>query len=134
MISKETKRVVIEDYSEYDGNRCNNGGAYSFTTTYTRKDGEEFAISYSTSADFPYCPKCGSFYADEECPCGMDDYDTVSTAELEGILAGYEEFDDGDPVVSVVDESGETTSFSARRKSVYDDDCEDAFDDDEEVW
>lgn len=133
MISKGAKRVVIEDYSEYDGDHCNNGGAYSFTTTYTHTAGD-FAVSYSTSADFPYCPKCGSFYSDEECPCGMDDYDTVSAAELEEILAGYEEVDDGDYIISIVDESGETTSFSARWKSVYDDDCEDAFDDDEEVW
>lgn len=52
--------VIVTDYSDYDENKCNDGGHYSYSTIYTKvKEGWE--VSYGTSADFTFCPVCGSF-------------------------------------------------------------------------
>lgn len=60
----EAERIVkvsITDWSGYDPDRCNNGGGYSYTTTYYRKDDDKWDVIYSTSAEFEYCPYCGMF-------------------------------------------------------------------------
>jgi hypothetical protein len=58
-------RVRITDYSDFESDRCFNGGNYWFTTIYVpitylleMISGEVF---HSTSADFEYCEFCGSF-------------------------------------------------------------------------
>ena len=56
-------KVIIKDYSDYEDGLCNNGGHYSFTDVY-EKCSKGWRASYYTSADFPYCEYCGSFYND----------------------------------------------------------------------
>lgn len=83
-------RVVFKDFSNYDPNKCNNGGSYGFWKTYTRLTSEIFEISYGTTADFDYCPVCGCFAdhydGDEDSDytsgysCG--EFDTITEKEL----------------------------------------------------
>lgn len=61
--------VKITDYSEYEGGQCNTSGKYSYTTHYYRVGYDEWEVEYSTSADFKYCPICGSFG-----DCGCEEY------------------------------------------------------------
>lgn len=74
---RDVNRVGITNWSEYDPDRCNNGGAYSYTTIY-RRDGDRWSINYSTSADFEYCPYCGNF--GDDCGCTHPEY--ISTDAL----------------------------------------------------
>lgn len=82
---KSANVVTIEDLSEYDPERCNNGGCYSFWTKYVREKNNQFRVEYGTSADFPYCPVCGSFnehydWDEGEYVCG--DFSRVSALYL----------------------------------------------------
>lgn len=77
--------VKIEDLSDYDPESCNNGGCYSFWTKYVREGNNVFRVEYGTSADFSYCPVCGSFgdhydWESEEYECG--DFSRVSALEV----------------------------------------------------
>src|SRR5574343_1468419 len=45
----------------------NNGGDYDFYETYKRVSENEFEVSYSTSSDFEYCDKEGSFQSCKYC-------------------------------------------------------------------
>ena len=74
-------KIIITDNSNYKSETCNNGGDYSFTVTYQQIANNKFAVLHSTSAEYPYCPFCGSFYRDI-CPCGMKGLDIVSWEEV----------------------------------------------------
>lgn len=74
--------VKIVDRTQFEADTCNNGGSYSFTTTYRQIGDGKFEVLYSTSADFDYCPLCGSFYQ-KDCPCGMEGPDIVSWEEVQ---------------------------------------------------
>lgn len=52
-------RVRFNDFSQYDSEKCNNGGCYGFWTNYDRLDNGTWKVSYGTTADFDYCPVCG---------------------------------------------------------------------------
>lgn len=54
-------RVRFNDYTDYDSEKCNNGGCYGFWTDYDRLKNGNWEISYGTTADMEYCPCCGSF-------------------------------------------------------------------------
>ena len=69
-------KIIIIDNSNYAADKCNNGGSYSFTTSYRQIAANKFAVLHSTSAEYPYCPFCGSFYQGS-CPCGMEGPDIV---------------------------------------------------------
>jgi len=75
------KVVKIVDRTQFAADKCNNGGSYSFTTTYRQIAANKFAVLHSTSAEYPYCPFCGSFYQGS-CPCGMEGPDIVSWEEV----------------------------------------------------
>jgi len=75
------KIVKIVDSTHFEADKCSNGGRYSFTTTFRKIADDKFEVSYSTSADFDYCPFCGSFYQGS-CPCGMEGPDIVSWEEV----------------------------------------------------
>ena len=86
---KNISRVRFNDYTEYDSGKCSNGGCYGFWIDYNKLPNEKWEVSYGTTADFPYCPCCGSFNehyeGDEACyesgySCG--DFETVTEAEL----------------------------------------------------
>ena len=75
-------KISIIDNSNYAADKCVNGGNYSFTVTYQQIANNKFAVLHSTSAEYPYCPFCGSFYRDI-CPCGMKGYDIVDSATVD---------------------------------------------------
>ena len=85
-------KVILSDYTEYDSEKCRNGGCYGFRTNYNRvKNG--WAVSYGTTADFEYCPVCGSFNnhyigdGDIEYSCG--EYEVISEETLVKIIDDF---------------------------------------------
>jgi hypothetical protein len=55
-------KVTINDYVKHDPRRDRNGGAYAFFEQATvAEDGTIEDGEYSTTAEFPYCPACGTF-------------------------------------------------------------------------
>lgn len=95
--------VIYDDFSEYDPEKCNNGGCYSYTTTYTRIPGDIWSINYDTSSEFGICRIGGNncIYSewDEEFHCCngcRQNPTTVSTVELaERIVNSIEKSEDG---------------------------------------
>lgn len=89
-------RVRFNDYSEYNSDKCNNGGCYGFWTDYDRTE-SGWLVSYGTTADFDYCPVCGSFnnhYVgddDEEYSCG--EYEIIPEEELLNKIENFEKTD-----------------------------------------
>lgn len=56
------KKVFITDLSDYDPDRCSNGGKYAFFAIYvSRDDNSGYDVRYGTSADMLFCPACGGF-------------------------------------------------------------------------
>jgi hypothetical protein len=81
------KEVVISDHSNYDPDRCNNGGAYSFHVHFV-KEGGSWKVRYSTSADFEYCDITGSFNkCGNSCP-HFDYHSDKCTAQYEQAMTG----------------------------------------------
>ena len=76
------KLVKIVDNTHFKADSCVNGGNYSFTTVYRQIDANKFAVLHSTSAEYPYCPFCGSFYQGS-CPCGMEGPDIVDSETVD---------------------------------------------------
>lgn len=87
-------KVRFNDYSDYNPEKCNNGGCYGFWTDYNRTD-NGWMVSYGTTVDFEYCPVCGSFdnhYVgdeDEEYSCG--ECEIISDEELLKRIEGFDE-------------------------------------------
>ena len=75
-------KISIIDNSNYAVDKCVNGGNYSFTTAYRQIAANKFAVLHSTSAEYPYCPFCGSFYQGS-CPCGMEGPDIVDSETVD---------------------------------------------------
>lgn len=75
------RKVIFNDYSEFETGKSNNGGCYAFWTSYIRES-DKFIRKFGTtaSADFAFCPICGNFAS---CNCDIDeDYLKVSEKEL----------------------------------------------------
>ena len=92
-------RVTITDYTHFEADKCVNGGNYSFTVTYQQIANNKFAVLHSTSAEYPYCPFCGSFYRDI-CPCGMKGPDIVDseTVDKEIDIANIRRYHNGENI------------------------------------
>lgn len=93
---ENVKKVRFNDFSEYDSEKCNDGGSYGFWTDYSRLENGNWEISYGTTADMDFCPCCGSFsdhynYDEEEYSCG--DFETITTNELLERINSFEEKD-----------------------------------------
>lgn len=103
MLKGNVNKIRFNDFSEYDSEKCRNGGRYGFWTQYDRIEGEVFEVTYGTTADFAYCPCCGSFgdhYAANE---DQDIYDsgftcgrieTISETEMAELIANFVETED----------------------------------------
>lgn len=97
---KNVKQVIFNDFSEYDPEKCNNGGCYGFWTDCSRLENGNWEISYGTTADIDYCPRCGSFNDHYECDgCCYDsgyscgEFETITTDELLKEINSFEERD-----------------------------------------
>lgn len=95
---RKIKKVTFKDYTGYDAEKCHDGGAYGFWTNYIRLDGEKWEVSHGTTADFCYCPVCGSFadhYEGDDCyyqsgySCG--EFETVTEKELLDRVNSFQE-------------------------------------------
>lgn len=105
-IEKTVKVVRLSDDSEYDSELCRNGGAYGFWTDYNRMEDGRWYISYGTTADFEFCPVCGSFNnhycGDDEADeafghdsgysCG--EYEVITETELIAVINEFVEDED----------------------------------------
>lgn len=102
--------VRLSDYSDYESDKCNNGGCYGFWEDYDRLENGNWELSFHTTADFDYCPCCGSFndhhvWSDEAdiydsgFSCGK--FETVSTEELVNIINEFEKQHGGDDKYSI---------------------------------
>lgn len=75
-------RIEFEDMRQYDPDRCNDGGCYGYTTTYLLLDNGVWRVSHATTCtEFDYCPCCGDFHSEKDCP-NDNEYHTVTTEEL----------------------------------------------------
>lgn len=93
---EKVKKVRFNDFSEYDSEKCSNGGCYGFWTDYSLLKNGSWEISYGTTADMDFCPCCGSFgdhydYDEGKYSCG--DFETVTTDELLETINSFEEKD-----------------------------------------
>lgn len=85
----EYKKIEVVDFSDYESGKSCNGGNYAFSTIFRRVNDNMFEITYSTSADFEYCPVCGAFHEYDEERCGNTK--TISTEELKERISNIEE-------------------------------------------
>lgn len=62
--------VRIVDRESTNRAMSNNGGDYDFGRTIAVQYDRPIGVRYWTSADFPYCPKCGQFdsHTSKDCP------------------------------------------------------------------
>lgn len=95
----DCKKVRVYDYSDYKEGHSSNGGCYGYWVDYTRIGlSDLFEISYGTTADFDFCPCCGSFGDHSHYDCEADlveyscgDFKTITAAELNDKLRQIEE-------------------------------------------
>ena len=93
-INDTIKVVSITDYTEYREGHNHTDGQYSYTDKYRRISHDLWELTYSTSADFSYCPVSGGFEECENCPCYEDGEYTckpkkVSTVDLQKAIDYY---------------------------------------------
>lgn len=48
---KKFEKVVFEDYTEFQYDKCWNGGCYSYTDVYTNKGNGEWEVEYTSSSE-----------------------------------------------------------------------------------
>jgi len=73
------KKIRIVDNTEYVSELSNNGGQYSYTTTYIpigymsskERTSVMYKVHHSTSSEFQYCLHCGIFGHDREIECEL---------------------------------------------------------------
>lgn len=75
---KNVKRVRFNDYSNYDPEKCHDGGAYGFWTDFYRSelDADAWCAEYHTTADFGFCPCCGQFDENDHWDGGESGYES----------------------------------------------------------
>ncbi len=61
MTKQKIKEATISDDTQYDPNRCNNGGAYGFAVRYCYVGPDAYHAFHMTTAEFEFCSYCGSF-------------------------------------------------------------------------
>ena len=91
-------RIRFNDYSNYDSDKCRNGGCYGFWTQYDLVGNSIFEVSHGTTADMDFCPVCGSFndhYEGDDSvyesgySCG--DFEKITADELIKLIDNFEE-------------------------------------------
>ncbi len=82
-------KIVFNDFSKFNINRCSDGGDYWFKTVWARTAKDQWEVSYDTSCTaFAYCKACGNFYQGSRCSCG-EHHNILTTAELAAELKKY---------------------------------------------
>lgn len=84
------KKVIITDLSNFKPETCHDGGNYSYSTIYRFVGNGKYEVSYSTSAEFDFCPCCGRFNCTDCDPANDSDYEYVSESELNLLIAKAE--------------------------------------------
>lgn len=75
---KKVNKIVFKDYSEYNSDKCHDGGAYGFWTDFYRSelDADTWCAEYHTTADFGFCPCCGQFDENDHWDGGESGYES----------------------------------------------------------
>lgn len=92
---KGVSRVRFYDYTEYVPEKSNNGGCYGFWTEYNRLPDGNWEVSYGTTAEFEFCPVCGSFdnhFEESGYSCG--EFEVISEEKLLTLINEFVETDD----------------------------------------
>jgi len=100
--AKDIEWVIFRDDSSYVPGREETAGGYRYTFVYERVPGTDlFEVEYSTSSEFDFCKRWGTFTSCERCPyhlsltreerwSGKDDCDAprkrVTEEELQKLL------------------------------------------------
>ena len=64
---KKPSRITVDDYSQYVQGKSSNGGCYIYSTFYKYVPNlNVYEVTYSTSAEFPYCVVYGCFCNETE--------------------------------------------------------------------
>lgn len=84
------KKVIINDFSDFEAEKSRDGGRYGFWTNFNRVDDEKWEVTYGTTADFDFCPYCGN-WGDS---CGCDEPQIISSSDLLIELSGFRETED----------------------------------------
>ena len=83
------EKIVFNDFSKFNINRCSDGGNYWFKTVWARTAEDQWEVSYDTSCTaFAYCEACGNFYQGNRCSCG-ERHTVFTTDELAIELKKY---------------------------------------------
>lgn len=92
-ITNKPYKVVLCDYTQYEEGRGSNGGCYAFYETWHRTPSGKYEVHYGTSAEFEYCPCCGSFdnhyEGGERYSCGS--FRKISKNKLKKLLRNFKE-------------------------------------------
>lgn len=91
------QRVRMNDFTEYDYDRCYNGGCYGFWTEYTRMEDGKWRENYGTTSDLEFCPVCGVFgnhWDDEEEKYECGDFNYITDEKLLLLINGFIETED----------------------------------------
>lgn len=86
---ENVKRVRFNDFSNYDPDKCNNGGKYGFWTDYDHLENGNWKVSYGTTADLSFCPCCNDFHSYNKESCG--DYGQITEAKLLELINDFKE-------------------------------------------
>ena len=80
---RTSKSIDLLDYSQYESGKCNNGGCYSFVTTFTKIEGSQdgWQVEHSTSAEFNYCEFYGCF-CNNDCEACQPEHEVVTSKEV----------------------------------------------------
>ena len=91
-------KIRFNDFTDYDSDKCRNGGAYGFWTEYVRLESGNWEMSYGTTSDIEFCPVCGSFndhYVGEDSPCESGylcgEYETATKEEVMELVNNFKE-------------------------------------------
>ena len=84
--------ITLNDYSEYDPDRCHDGGCYGFWETYIQTETCSWVKTYGTTAslDIDYCPCCGCFYNTAKCNQCDGTFEHVTINELIKIIENFD--------------------------------------------
>jgi hypothetical protein len=87
----ENYLCIGEDYSNYDSQKCNNGGGYGFWTNLNWESPSVYYISYHTTSDIAYCRACGSFCGHDSESCGYEHIDLRTKGDMIRIMERAEQ-------------------------------------------
>ena len=93
IVKNNADHIRIYDYTAYEPDKGNNGGAYGFWKDFIKLPSGKWEVSYGTTADMDFCPVCGSFndhsIGEGEYSCG--EFAAVTEGDLLRKIGNFQE-------------------------------------------